>query len=140
MIQLDRDAVNVMVGSEETLRAVPDTNRTIVLIPKKPGATFFKAIDADGKVIMQRHVIVGAVERSSKYLRIRRACAEDDKGCQQFSMYYCPDACHEVSVIQGDKAAKEARSVPDIAPAIDEGDGMGTTEYVEPSQPAPKTE
>lgn len=106
IVTLDRDAVNVIVGSDEQLRAVPDTNKSIILIPKKPGATYFKALDADGKVIMQRHVIIGAAK--SEYVRIRRACANGAEGCQQYSLFYCPDTCHEVNVIQEKKEAAAA--------------------------------
>ncbi|OFW88283.1 MAG: hypothetical protein A3B66_10520 [Alphaproteobacteria bacterium RIFCSPHIGHO2_02_FULL_46_13] len=136
VVKLDRDAVNVLVGSDETLRAVPDTNRTIVLIPKKPGATYFKAIDADGKVIMQRHVIVGAVEKGNQYIRIRRACAGDDSKCKEFSVYYCPDMCHEVNVVQGSDANSSGSTrAPDVAPSAPSNDG---TEYVEPPIPTPE--
>ncbi|HPQ50979.1 MAG TPA: pilus assembly protein N-terminal domain-containing protein, partial [Alphaproteobacteria bacterium] len=110
IVQLDRSAVNILVGNDENLRAVPDTNRTIILIPKKPGATYFKAIDTDGKVIMQRHVIVGAAK--NEYVRIRRACINGEDGCKQYSMYYCPDSCHEVDLIQDTKAAS-ANAAPD---------------------------
>ena len=128
IIKLDRDAMNVLVGSDETLRAVPDTNRTIVLIPKKPGATYFRAIDADGKIIMQRHVIVGSTDKDSKYIRIRRACAGDDSKCREFSVYYCPDMCHEVNVVQQNAQNTNA---PDIAPSLsvtnDQNDGVAPT-------------
>lgn len=138
VIKLDRDAVNVLVGSDETLRAVPDTNRTIVLIPKKPGATYFKAIDAEGKVIMQRHVIVGAIEKGNKYIRIRRACAGDDARCKEFSVYYCPDMCHEVNVVQGNTAISSGTNrAPDVAPSNAPADGDGS-EYVEPATPSPE--
>lgn len=138
VIKLDRDAVNVLVGSDETLRAVPDTNRTIVLIPKKPGATYFKAIDADGKVIMQRHVIVGAVEKGNQYIRIRRACAADDAKCKEFSVYYCPDMCHEVNVIQGSNVTSSGSNrTPDVAPSSSPSDDG--SEYVEPATPTPAT-
>jgi hypothetical protein len=135
VIKLDRDAVNVLVGSDETLRAVPDTNRTIVLIPKKPGATYFRAIDAEGKVIMQRHVIVGAVEKGNNYIRIRRACAGDDAKCKEFSVYYCPDMCHEVNVVQGDSSNSSTNRAPDVAPSTSTPDT--NTEYVEPPVPTP---
>lgn len=105
VIELDRDAVNVIVGSDETLRAVPDTNRSIILIPKKPGATFFKATDADGNIIMQRHVIIGGTQNN--YIRIRRACINGDDGCKSYSVYYCPDTCHEVSIVQDVKETKK---------------------------------
>lgn len=130
IIKLDRDAVNVLVGSEQTLRAVPDTNRTIILIPKQPGATFVKVTDADGKIIMQRHVIVGAPEKSSKYIRIRRVCAEDAKNCKQFSVYYCPDICHEVNVVQNEAASSALSEAPADAPSPQ--NATGETEYIEP--------
>ncbi|MDD3020464.1 MAG: pilus assembly protein N-terminal domain-containing protein [Alphaproteobacteria bacterium] len=110
IIELDRPAVNVLVGNEENLRAVPDTNRTIILVPKKPGATYFKALDAEGKVIMQRHVIIGAAK--NEYVRIRRACINGQEGCKQYSLYYCPDSCHEVDVIQNEKAASSNNAAP----------------------------
>lgn len=131
VVQLDRDAVNILVGSDETLRAVPDTNHSIVLIPKKPGATYFKAIDAEGKIIMQRHVIVGAPEKGNKYLRIRRACANDDTNCKQYSVYYCPDMCHEVNVVQGEATTQQSQT-PDVAPSVSEPES--TSEYVEPAK------
>ncbi len=98
IVTLDRDAVNVIVGSNETLRVVPDTNKALILIPKKPGSTYFKALDIDGKVIMQRHIIVGVAKKD--YVRIRRTCAPNDTNCSEFSVYYCPDMCHEVNVAQ----------------------------------------
>lgn len=131
VIQLDREAVNILVGSEQHLRVVPDTNRTVVLIPKQPGSTYFKALDADGKVIMQRHVIIGAPK--SNYIRIRRACASDDKECKQYSMYYCPDMCHEVSVAGRD--GRSSPTAPDQAPsARNQGrsDGATGSDAVEP--------
>ncbi len=115
IVRLDRDAVNVIVGSNENLRVVPDTNKTLVLIAKKPGSTYFRALDVDGKVIMQRHVIIGSPNKN--YIRIRRACANGAAGCKQYSVYYCPDMCHEVNVVQ---------DVTSAAPAIPEATPMGT--------------
>jgi Flp pilus assembly secretin CpaC len=113
IIQLDRDVVNVIVGSDKNLRVVPDTNRTLVLIPKQPGSTYFKALDNEGHVIMQRHVIIGSPK--SEYIRIRRACVNGADGCRQYSVYYCPDMCHEVSVSQDEK--KSSPAVPADAPS-----------------------
>ncbi len=131
VIQLDREAVNILVGSEQHLRVVPDTNRTIVLIPKQPGSTYFKALDAEGKVIMQRHVIIGAPK--SNYIRIRRACANGDKDCKPYSIYYCPDMCHEVSVAGSEGRASP--SAPDQAPSVrssGRSDGATGPDAVEP--------
>ena len=113
IVRLDRDAINVIVGSNENLRVVPDTNKTLVLIAKKPGSTYFRALDVDGKVIMQRHVIIGSPTKN--YIRIRRACANGAEGCKQYSVYYCPDICHEVNVVQD--ATGPSAAVPDATPA-----------------------
>lgn len=113
IVRLDRDAVNVIVGSNENLRVVPDTNKNLVLIAKKPGSTYFRALDVDGKVIMQRHVIIGSPNKN--YIRIRRACANGMPGCKQYSVYYCPDMCHEVNVVQ-DTAGPPA-VIPEETPA-----------------------
>ncbi len=131
VIQLDREAVNILVGSEQHLRVVPDTNRTIVLIPKQPGSTYFKALDAEGKVIMQRHVIIGAPK--SNYIRIRRACPTGDSDCKPYSIYYCPDMCHEVSVA-GQKTGSSPIA-PDQAPSVrssGRSDGATGSDAVEP--------
>lgn len=111
VVTLSRDAVNILVGSDKNLRVVPDTNRTLILIPKQPGSTYFKALDAEGKVIMQRHIIVGAPK--SDYIRIRRACT-GNRDCREYSVYYCPDMCHEVNVTQIKRG--ESPAVPDDAP------------------------
>ncbi|MFA7276452.1 MAG: pilus assembly protein N-terminal domain-containing protein [Pseudobdellovibrionaceae bacterium] len=136
IVTLKGDAVNVIVGSEETLRAVPDTNSTIILIPKKPGATYFKAIDANGRVLMQRHVIVGASK--PQYLRIRRSCANGEEGCKQYSVYYCPDMCHEVNVIQDEKAAAASEAPKDVAsgtPPADAQNGNVNEPVTDPATP-----
>lgn len=112
IIRLDRDAINVIVGSNENLRVVPDTNKTLLLIAKKPGSTYFRALDADGKIIMQRHVIIGSPTKN--YIRIRRACANGNEGCKQYSVYYCPDMCHEVDVVQD--AAGPGSAIPEETP------------------------
>ncbi len=108
LVQLSRNAVNVVVGNLNTLRIIPDTNRSLVLVPKEPGATFFRAIDENGEVIMQRYVIVAAPEK--EYIRVRRSCntrtnAQPGSTCREYSVYYCPDMCHEVSVTTRDAGA-----------------------------------
>lgn len=113
IIRLERDAVNVIVGSNENLRVVPDTNKTLLLIAKKPGSTYFQALDVDGKVIMQRHVVIGSP--SKNYIRVRRACANGTEGCKQYSVYYCPDICHEVNVVQDTSGPSSA--IPEETPA-----------------------
>lgn len=106
VIHLERNAVNILVGNGDHLRAVPDTNKTVVLIPKRPGSTYFQALDAQGKIIMQRHVIVAAPQ--SQYIRVRRACINGDTSCREFTVYHCPDMCHEVSVMNAERGAAPA--------------------------------
>lgn len=136
IIRLDRDAVNVIVGSNENLRVVPDTNKNLVLIAKKPGSTYFRALDVDGKVIMQRHVIIGSPHKN--YIRIRRACANGTQGCKQYSVYYCPDMCHEVNVVQDTSGPGAA--IPEETPS---GPSAGTRAQAELNEDlieTPKTE
>lgn len=136
IIRLDRDAVNVIVGSNENLRVVPDTNKNLVLIAKKPGSTYFRALDIDGKVIMQRHVIIGSPAKN--YIRIRRACANGTQGCKQYSVYYCPDMCHEVNVVQD--ASGPAASIPTETPTGPSGGAGAQAEVSEDLMETPKTE
>ncbi|PZP55136.1 MAG: hypothetical protein DI586_07785 [Micavibrio aeruginosavorus] len=135
IIRLDRDAVNVIVGSNENLRVVPDTNRNLVLIAKKPGSTYFRALDTDGKVIMQRHVIIGSPTKN--YIRIRRACANGTQGCKQYSVYYCPDMCHEVNVVQD--ASGPGAAIPEETPSGPSNTGA-QADLNEDLMETPKTE
>lgn len=97
LVNLDRDATSVVIGSPDQIGVMLDTPRLAVVIPRKPGATYFTVLDKDGKVIMQRHVIVAAPKRN--YVRVRRSCANatDGKACAPTSVYFCPDMCHEVT-------------------------------------------
>jgi hypothetical protein len=119
VVHLERNAVNILVGNGDHLRAVPDTNKTVVLIPKRPGSTYFQALDAQGKIIMQRHVIVAAPQ--SQYIRVRRACINGDTACREFTVYHCPDMCHEVSVMNAERAAAPA------LPEVPTGSGASPT-------------
>lgn len=107
LIRLDREAGTIVVGNPHHLSVLIDTSKTLVLVPKEPGATYFTALDGKGNVIMQRHVIVAAPKEH--YVRVRRACASsDDDGCQNTSVYYCPDMCHQVRVAAEESGSKES--------------------------------
>ena len=111
-ILLERDAVNVLIGNDTHLHIIPDTSRNLILMPRAPGTTYFTVLDANGGVIMQRHVVVAAPKRD--YIRIRRACPAGDRDCVPYSMYYCPDICHEMAVPLAYSAGKaEQLSPPD---------------------------
>ncbi len=96
LLQLDVDAASVMVGNPNHLNVVAESAKTLVLIPKAPGASHFTVLDQKGHVILQRHVIVASPKEN--YLRIRRTCNGGDEACQTTSMYYCPGMCFEIAM------------------------------------------
>lgn len=111
VIRLDRNAASVLVGNAKHLAAMTETPRQILLIPRAPGATEFRALDAHGKLIMARAVIVAAPQQD--YVRVRRMCPKDDVKCQEYSVFYCPDMCHTVAT-----ASLQQPAVPIKAPAM----------------------
>lgn len=95
MIKLNKEAASVIVGNPNHISVLLDTPDTIIVVPRANGASHFSVIGKDGTVLMQRHVVVGAAKE--QYVRIRRSCGANDRGCQPTSVYFCPDMCHEVS-------------------------------------------
>jgi hypothetical protein len=98
IVKLTRDATNIIVGNSRHLLSVLETPRQVLLIPRTPGATHFQALDAQGNTIMERAVIVAAPTQD--YVRVRRTCAANSPNCHEFSMFYCPDMCHEIQMDQ----------------------------------------
>ncbi|HBR68752.1 MAG TPA: hypothetical protein DEA55_05180 [Rhodospirillaceae bacterium] len=97
IIKLDREARTIVVGNPDHLNVLADTSKTLILVPRQPGATHFTVLDGHGEVVMQRHVIVASPKE--RYVRVRRSCAmSDNKDCQETSVFYCPDMCHKVNV------------------------------------------
>jgi Flp pilus assembly secretin CpaC len=102
LVRLDRDAHSVVIGNSSHVAVMLDTPRLAVVIPRNPGATYFTVLDKDGKIVMQRHVVVGAPKKD--YVRIRRSCGNvpDGVACQPTSVYFCPDMCHEIGTAAGE--------------------------------------
>ncbi|MGH1376215.1 MAG: pilus assembly protein N-terminal domain-containing protein [Alphaproteobacteria bacterium] len=96
LIRLDSDANSVIVGNALHVNVIADSARTLVVVPRAPGATHFTVLDNKGQVIMQRHVIVASPK--TDYVRIKRTCTEDADSCQNTSVFYCPDMCHEIGL------------------------------------------
>lgn len=97
LVRLDKPAGSIIIGNPNHLNILADTSKTLVLVPRLPGATHFTVLGKDGNVLMQRHVIVASPKE--KYMRIRRSCAgSDNNECRQTSVFYCPDMCHEVII------------------------------------------
>ncbi len=101
MIRLSEKAASVIVGNPNHISVLLDTPDTIIIVPRLAGASHFTVIGENGKVIMQRHVIVGAPK--DNYIRIRRSCNSDDRNCQQTSVYYCPNTCHQIVENTGER-------------------------------------
>lgn len=96
IVRLNQDAGSLIVGNPAHVSVLMDSPNLLVLVPKEPGATFFTVLDENGKVIMQRHVVVASP--TDKYIRVRRSCANAEDACTQMSVYYCPGICHEIHV------------------------------------------
>lgn len=100
MVTLDGEAQSIIIGNPDHASVLLENPRTLLVVPRQPGATYFSVIDKEGKVLMQRHVVVAAPKQ--KYVRIRRSCATggsaSNRNCAPLTVYYCPDMCHEVSI------------------------------------------
>lgn len=111
IVRLDRPVVNLIVGNPTHANVLMDNQRMLVVVPKLPGATFFTALDKDGKVVMQRHIIVASP--TQKYVRVKQTCAGQTSGaCLPTRVYYCPDMCHEVNVMNEGEAKRPSKGMP----------------------------
>lgn len=114
IVHLDKPAMNIVIPNEEHAVIRPDTRRTLIIQPRQPGATFFRALDKQGNIIMQRHIFVGAPKKD--YVRIHRSCHSGSEGCQQESAYYCPGRCYSINSRQtGSDGATGVENAPDNA-------------------------
>lgn len=127
LVRLEKPAASVIVGNPAHLSVLADSSKMLVLVPKEPGATYFTVLGRDGEVLMQRHVIVAAPKE--KYMRVRRSCASaEDDGCEQTSVFYCPDMCHRIHAADqdsGDGGVSAARALTD---ALSRGAGSSQDE------------
>lgn len=112
MVSLDEDAGSIIIGNPAHVNILLSNSRTLLLAPRQPGATQFTILNAKGKVVMRRHVIVSGPKEN--YVRIRRTCAGAGSGCQPTSVYYCPDICHDVRLLagQGNSNGQPGDSIP----------------------------
>jgi Flp pilus assembly secretin CpaC len=95
LIRLPEEAASVAVGNPNHINVMLDTPDTLIVVPRTVGASHFSVIGESGKLIMQRHVVVGAPQE--QYVRVRRSCnANSGRDCRETSVYFCPNMCHEV--------------------------------------------
>jgi hypothetical protein len=139
VIKLEQEASNILIGNDLFLNIFPDSRKTLILMPVQPGATFFRAIDADGNTIIEKRVIVGTPPQN--YVRVRRACAADDELCAFQSIYYCPDACHIVYDYSNDERInvnEQARNNDDDEGGSSSDDGDNPDDLSDSSESVPQ--
>ncbi|AGH97350.1 pilus assembly protein N-terminal domain-containing protein [Micavibrio aeruginosavorus] len=130
ILRLDQDAGTIIVGNPNQLSVVMETPRSLLLVPRQPGSTFLRILDPEGKVMMQRHVAVATAAKS--YVRIRRSC-NGASGCEDTSVYYCPDTCHAVDLVTTNAGSGSVSGIPVVStPDID---SQGTIEQTVPPAP-----
>tara|TARA_R110001592_G_scaffold20926_20_gene84783 strand:+ start:4490 stop:5086 length:597 start_codon:yes stop_codon:yes gene_type:complete len=106
LVRLDKPAGSIIIGNPLHINIIADSSKTLVIVPRAPGAGYFTVLSKTGEILMQRHVIVASPKDG--YLRIKKTCTEDSEGCQKTSVFYCPDMCHEIGLAQDD--AKQSSS------------------------------
>lgn len=99
ILRINEDATTVIVGNPAHLNVLMDNPQMLILVPRQPGATSLTLLNAENKVIMQRHVIVASPKE--QYIRVRRSCINGGNDCAPTRVYYCPDMCHEVQIMAG---------------------------------------
>lgn len=127
ILRLDQNAASVIVSNPTHASVLLDSPRLLVIIPRAPGATSFTVLNAHGKTILERDVVVTGSK--PKYVRIRKSCSGGDADCQDDTYFYCPDGCYEIGTQTIEGAMGMAPSaVPEIAgggtpapPAEDDG-------------------
>lgn len=97
-LQLDKDAVSVVVTNPTHASVLLDTPRTLIIMPRTPGSTSFTVLDGKGGIVLQKSIIV-ATAAEANYVRIRRMCGPNDNTCVPAAYYYCPDGCYEVQPV-----------------------------------------
>ena len=101
VVRIEQDAASVIVANPAHANVVLDSPRLLVVMPRMPGTTSLTILDAEGKTIAERTIIVSAMAKP-KYMRIRRICSGSDASCQPSAYFYCPDGCYEVMPVQPD--------------------------------------
>lgn len=106
ILNVDNTIERVIIGNEQHVNIFLDTAKRIIIVPRAPGATHFTLMGKDGKIVMQRHVIVAGPKQD--YVRIRRSCGLSAGGdCEPTRVYYCPGMCHEIGLSDGAAAGNQ---------------------------------
>lgn len=139
VIKLDREVANILIGNDIYLNIFPDSRKTLILMPVNPGATYFRAIDAEGNTIIEKRVIVAAPKE--EYIRVRQTCAADDELCSFDTIYYCPDMCHNIYNYSNDERInnnEQIRNAGDDEDGEDSSDGDNPADLSDASESQPQ--
>ncbi len=113
LIRLEHEAGSIIIGNPLHINVIADSSKTLVIVPRSPGATHFTILSKTGEVIMQRHVIVASPRQD--YVRVKRTCRDDADNCQRTSVFYCPDMCHEIGLAVQEESSNSDSSSADSA-------------------------
>jgi len=136
VLHLKKDAVSVVVTNPAHAVALLDSPRTVILMPRNPGTTSLVILDRNGETLLERNIIVSAAQK--KYVRIRRICSDNARGCTPEAYYYCPDGCFEINPVTSDALPQNVPAFSGVAmpsaPEVsaDEEDDMIETETERP--------
>jgi len=123
LLRLDQDAASVIVANPEHLSVDLDNARLLMLTPHDAGATSIIVLDAQGRTILERDVVITNLK--NKYVRVKRVCGGSDGSCVATSYTYCPDGCYEVSEVPAG-AANATTPAPAAPPGMIEGEPAET--------------
>ena len=127
LLRLEKNAGSIIVGNPTHASVLMDTPQLLVIVPKAPGATHFTVLDADGEVMLQRHVIVAAPQEN--YIRVRSSyCGEDADECVKTQSYFCENEgmCHEIAVVKEEKETSTNNNSDGSMPQNSAPQDMGT--------------
>lgn len=99
-LDLPAAAGSTIIGNEQHLNIFFDTKNRAVLVPRSPGASYFKILGQNGDILAQGHALIAAPK--DNYVRIRRSChgssANNAASCRELDVYYCPGICHNIAL------------------------------------------
>lgn len=122
ILRLRENAASVIVANPAHAAVTLDSPRLLILMPREPGTTSFTVLNAEGKILLERNIIVSGTAQP-QYVRVRRVCGDNTQGCQPSNYYYCPDGCFEVTPV----VHEDSGSVPEVPGGAGAfpGDGAG---------------
>lgn len=114
VLRLRENAASVVVANPAHASVILDSPKLLILMPREPGTTSFTVMNAEGKVLLERNIIVTGTQ--PQYVRVRRVCG-NARDCAPSNYYYCPDGCFEVTPVVNEGNA----DIPEVqggAPAV----------------------